>query len=96
MSDDEKPKLSVVPDITGIRKEIDKGLDALDDIAASDAVLEGCKGQFARVLIVGVDEEGLLSVISNGTPQDSNWILDMAKLELLDSAETYFPPTPKG
>lgn len=52
-----------------------------------DEVLDGCKGEFKSVIVIGVDENEVMSMnaSSDVLASDALWLLEALKLELLTS-----------
>lgn len=48
-----------------------------------DTILERNKGKFQQVVIVGMDEGGLIAVCSSHSSREALWMLERGKLHLL-------------
>lgn len=55
-----------------------------DDVALDpDAVLEGNKGHFQRLAIIGYDQDGEITICATHSSRETLWMLERAKIHLM-------------
>lgn len=63
-------------------------LPVRDDVALDpDAILEGNKGHFQQLAIVGYDQDGRIAVCATHGSREVLWMLERAKLYLMLETE---------
>lgn len=63
-------------------KIIGDGLELLPD-----EVLESCKGQYVRAVIIGLDKDGGIHLHTSHGSRECLWLLERAKLHLMLETE---------